>query len=71
MTKWPSMKPSQLLNALKRAGWTIDRQKGSHVVLYHPKREEVFVFAYHPSKELHPKLVAKIAKQTGLRPEDL
>jgi hypothetical protein len=29
------------------------------------------VFAFHDSEELHPPMLAKIGKKTGLRPEDL
>jgi len=29
------------------------------------------VFAFHDDEELGPKMLARIAKQTGLRPEDL
>ena len=65
------MKSTRLLKALKRAGWTVERQEGSHITLYHPQRDQFCTFAYHPSKELWPGLVAKIAKETGLRPEDL
>jgi len=30
-----------------------------------------FVFAFHDSQEIGPKMLARIAKKTGLRPEDL
>jgi len=30
-----------------------------------------FVFAFHEQEELGPRLLARIAKRTGLRPEDL
>jgi hypothetical protein len=29
------------------------------------------VFAFHDDEELGPKMLARIAKKTGLRPEDL
>jgi HicA toxin of bacterial toxin-antitoxin, len=47
------------------------RTTGRIAHLYHPERDQFCTFAYHPSKELWPGLVAKIAKETGLRPEDL
>jgi predicted RNA binding protein YcfA (HicA-like mRNA interferase family) len=34
MTRLPVLKPSELIAALKRAGYVIDHQSGSHVVLY-------------------------------------
>jgi predicted RNA binding protein YcfA (HicA-like mRNA interferase family) len=30
-----------------------------------------YVFAFHDNDELGPKMLARIAKQTGLTPEDL
>jgi len=30
-----------------------------------------FVFAFHDGEELGPRMPARIAKHTGLRPEDL
>jgi hypothetical protein len=30
-----------------------------------------FVFAFHDRDEIGPKMLARIAKKTGLRPEDL
>ena len=30
-----------------------------------------FVFAFHDSEEVGPKMLARIAKHTGLKPEDL
>jgi predicted RNA binding protein YcfA (HicA-like mRNA interferase family) len=30
-----------------------------------------FVFAFHDREEIGPKMLARIAKKTGLRPEDL
>ena len=29
------------------------------------------IFAYHDNEELGPKILARISKETGLRPEDL
>jgi hypothetical protein len=29
------------------------------------------IFAFHDNEELGPKMLARIAKQTGLKPEDL
>ena len=30
-----------------------------------------YVFAFHDNEEIGPKMLARIAKKTGLRPEDL
>ncbi|HSI01825.1 MAG TPA: type II toxin-antitoxin system HicA family toxin [Reyranella sp.] len=56
--------------ALERAGWSIKRQTGSHKVLAKPGYPD-FVFAFHDGEEIGPRMLARIAKHTGLTPADL
>ncbi len=70
MTDWPSCRASRVLAALLRIGWTIKRQSGSHRTLARPGWPD-FVFAFHDNEEIGPRMVARIARRTGLRPEDL
>lgn len=71
MKRWPATKAKKVLAALLRAGWTIKRQSGgSHRVLSHPEYED-FVFAFHDKDEIGPKMLARVAKKTGLTPDDL
>jgi len=71
MSRWPSTKAQQVLAALLRIGWTIKRQHGtSHRVLSRPGWAD-FVFAFHDREEIGPKMLARIAKHTGLTPQDL
>ena len=59
-----------MLRALKKIGWTEIRQRGSHRVL---RREgwPDYVFAFHDGDEIGAKMLARIAKHTGLKPTDL
>jgi predicted RNA binding protein YcfA (HicA-like mRNA interferase family) len=59
-----------VLGALLRIGWRIKRQRGSHRTLERSGWPDV-VFAFHDGDEIGPKMLARIAKRTGLRPEDL
>ena len=59
-----------MLAALGRIGWVIKRQSGSHRVLSRAGAPD-FVFAFHDGVELGPRMLARIAKHTGLKPEDL
>ena len=70
MSRWRSIKARQLLAALLRSGWTIAWQSGSHRRF---KREgwDNYTFAFHDSDEVGPRLLAQIAKKTGLTPDDL
>lgn len=70
MTNWPSTRARRVLAALERAGWSIKRQTGSHKVLAKPGYPD-FVFAFHDGEEIGPRMLARIAKHTGLTPADL
>jgi predicted RNA binding protein YcfA (HicA-like mRNA interferase family) len=70
MSQWPSVKAQPVLAALLRIGWQIKRQTGSHKTLARPGWPD-FVFAFHDNDEIGPKMLARIAKHTGLTPDDL
>jgi predicted RNA binding protein YcfA (HicA-like mRNA interferase family) len=71
MSRWPSTKAQQVLAALLRIGWTIKRQHGtSHRVLARPGSPD-YVFAFHDREEIGPQMMARIAKHTGLTPQNL
>ena len=70
MSQWPSVKARRLLAALQRLGWQIKRQSGSHKTLARSGASD-YVFAFHDGDEIGPKMLARIAKHTGLTPDDL
>ena len=70
MSRWPATKARLVLAALLRIGWTVKRESGSHRTLEHPSRPD-FVFAFHDSEEVGPRMLARIARKTGLQPDDL
>lgn len=70
MSRWSSAKAKRVLAALLRIGWNLKRQSGSHKVLSRPGWPDV-VFAFHDNEEIGPKMLARIAKHTGLEPTDL
>ncbi len=70
MSRWPSTQASRVLSALLRIGWTIKRTTGSHRVLERNGWSDV-IFAFHDRVEIGPRMLARVAKVTGLKPEDL
>jgi len=70
MSAWPSTRGRRVLAALLRIDWRIKRQDGSHRVLSRPGWPD-FVFAFHDTEEIGPRMLVRIAKRTGLQPEDL
>jgi len=69
MSRWPAVKARRVLAALLRKGWSIKRQTGSHHVLQRPGFPD-YVFAFHDGDEIGPRMLARIARHTGLEPED-
>jgi predicted RNA binding protein YcfA (HicA-like mRNA interferase family) len=68
---WPSSKANRILAALLRIGWSVKRRGGSsHQVLQRSGWPD-FVFAFHEQDEVGPRMLARIAKRTGLDPADL
>ena len=70
MGQWQSVKARRLLAALQRIGWTEQHRSGSHRTLSRPAWPD-FVFAFHDQDEIGPRMLARIAKHTGLSPDDL
>ena len=70
MKEWRATKARRVLAALLRIGWSVKRQRGSHRVLSRQGWPDV-VFAFHDNDEIGPVMLSRLAKHTGLRPEDL
>jgi predicted RNA binding protein YcfA (HicA-like mRNA interferase family) len=70
MSQWPAAKARRVLAALLRLGWQIKRESGSHRTLARTGWPDV-VFAFHDNEEIGPRMLARLAKHTGLTPDDL
>lgn len=72
-SNWPSCKARKVYRALLRIGWSEKSvsKSGSHIQLQHPGFNYEFTWAFHESVEIGPKMLARIAKKTGLTPQDL
>ena len=71
MSQWPSTKSKRVLAALLRIDWKIKRESGgSHRILCKPGWPD-FTYSFHDGEEIGPRMLARIARHTGLKPEDL
>jgi len=70
MSQWKSTKARRVFAALIRLGWRIKRETGSHKILARDDWSDL-VFAFRDSEEIGPRMLARIAKHAGLKPEDL
>lgn len=70
MSLWRATKAKRVYAALLRIGWTLKRQVGSHRKLQRTGWPN-YTFAFHDSEEVGPVALARVAKDTGLRREDI
>jgi hypothetical protein len=58
--------------SLRASAYRLDikRESSSHKILSRPGWPDV-VFAFHDKDEIGPKMLARMAKHTGLEPKDL
>ena len=72
MTQWPSTRARRVYRALLRIGWVPLSQAGSHIKLRHRESKHPdYIWAFHDKEEIGPRMLARIAKHTGLQPSDL
>jgi predicted RNA binding protein YcfA (HicA-like mRNA interferase family) len=70
MSTWGTKKARQVFKALTKIGWTEKKTKGgSHRTLTRQGSPN-YTFAFHDGDEIGPKMLARIAKHTGLTPDD-
>jgi predicted RNA binding protein YcfA (HicA-like mRNA interferase family) len=67
--KLPSLKASELIKVLGKAGWQPDRQTGSHIVLVKDGAERPIPVPRH-NRTLKNSLRDEIIKQAGLTREN-
>jgi predicted RNA binding protein YcfA (HicA-like mRNA interferase family) len=71
VSTWGAAKARRVLGALLRIGWVEKRHAGtSHRTLSRPGWPD-YVFSFHDDEEIGPRMLARIAKHTGLKPTDL
>ena len=71
MSRWGAARAKRVLAALPRIGWSIKREpSGSHRSLARAGWPDC-VFSFNDSEEIGPRMLSRIAKHTGLKPNDL
>ncbi|MFM7021387.1 MAG: type II toxin-antitoxin system HicA family toxin [Flavobacteriales bacterium] len=61
------MKSSELIRILKKNGWFVVRQSGSHMIMRHPDKAQQLTVPNHGSQEVGTGLANKILKDAGLK----
>jgi predicted RNA binding protein YcfA (HicA-like mRNA interferase family) len=63
MPKLPVLRPSRVVRALRRLGFGVERQKGSHLQLTRGNR--LVTVPLH-ARDLNPAVLASILRQAGI-----
>ncbi len=66
----PAVRPQQLIRALQRTGWQLDRVRGSHYILVHPELRRALPVPFH-NRDLKAGTLAGILRSAGLTREQL
>jgi len=69
MTNWPTLKSSQIAGALKKAGFCITRQKGSHARFEHADGRATTI-PIHAGRDIGRGLFRKILRDIEMNLED-
>ena len=64
----PPQSGADVVKKLERAGWTVSRQKGSHVMMVKPDYEYTLSIPQH--KELGQGLLRKLLRQANLTSQE-
>lgn len=66
----PVCRPSEVLRALRRAGFFVHHTTGSHYFLRHPEKPALRVTLPFHRKDLKRRVLASILEQAGLTVEE-
>lgn len=67
----PTTTPKKLLKALKKRGFYVSRQSGSHMILHHNIDKTKRVTLPIHNKDLKPKTFKSILKQAGIERKEI
>ena len=70
MPKLPRLTARQIISVLERAGFSLVRQSGSHMIFKNASGKRATV-PFHSAKTLHPKVLRSILRDADLSQEDL
>jgi predicted RNA binding protein YcfA (HicA-like mRNA interferase family) len=68
--KIPAVKPQKALSALKKAGFYVHHQRGSHITLKHTSDPARRVTLPYHNRDLNRKTLSRIIDQAGLTDEE-
>jgi predicted RNA binding protein YcfA (HicA-like mRNA interferase family) len=71
MSKIPSLNYDRLITALRRDGWVVVRQRGSHIRLHKTTRKEILKLTVPAHRPIKRSTLSHILKQARLTIDEL
>ena len=68
--KLPRVPGREVVRALERTGFVVDRQRGSHIVLIHPQNRRRVTVPVHAGRIVKPGTLTGILDDAGLSVEE-
>jgi predicted RNA binding protein YcfA (HicA-like mRNA interferase family) len=69
MSKFPSLSGKEIISILKKTGFKVERQRGSHVFMKHPDGR-VTVVPMHSGETIGAGLLSKILRDVEMTKDD-
>ena len=71
MSRLPALKAREVVRALEKAGYEVDRVTGSHYILRHPgKPGRRVTVPYHGNRDIKRAVLRSIIREAGLSVEE-
>jgi predicted RNA binding protein YcfA (HicA-like mRNA interferase family) len=70
MSRFPTIRAAELVRFLKAQGFVQDRQRGSHLILWHPVLRRSVSVPIHTGYDIGRGLALQILKQAGFTADD-
>lgn len=72
MSKLPTLTAQKIIKAIKKAGFYLDRSRGSHQTYLHPdKPNATVVIPVHPGKDIGKDLLRSLIKDAGFTEKEI
>jgi predicted RNA binding protein YcfA (HicA-like mRNA interferase family) len=71
MPRLPRVTARQMVQALARGSWYVERETGGHVQMRHDERAQTVTVPMHAGRTLDPRLVQSILNQAGITADQL
>jgi predicted RNA binding protein YcfA (HicA-like mRNA interferase family) len=67
----PRVTGNELVRALRKLGWVVVAQRGSHVQLKHPERRGRVTVPIHAGETIGPRLLSSVLRQANVDVDEL